>query len=364
MTLRNENGTVTIGRFGSPPTAWSRLGCPSSSGADSDHDFITDAQENCVARYYHPVLILHEQDGERGWPSSVEWFLSRSRLLFSQCDDSPEVVLQSASNQTALVNVEHQRRDCDSGRVLGTVRSDQKTMRSDGAWFSLDPSDSALRGLAPSDGQRVPVYTHIYPNIFGGVNIQYWYFFPYNGTTFWHEGDWEHITVTLNENLEPYWVWYYHHTSKTRVLWSSTTRYINGTGEHPLVYIAEQSHASYESDRACDDGGLNLPFLEGFDECPNEHALWWSEPPGEPLNQVVYLEGGVINLGERGSETFDWERFGGTWGSESGNSAPTDIKKPDNPEAPLFKEDENWLLEAAPFRLSSASAVVRRQARR
>lgn len=373
-TMSSEGGTATIGRFGPRPSAWESFGCSSDPGVDSDRDFISDMQEICIARYYHPVLILHEREDRLGWPSSVEYFLSGSRLLFTntafvgpgnliriRCQE--ETVLQNAGNQTALVNAERQVLDCTESppQVVGTVRSDQKTpvkipttnipttLATLRAEFAIDPSGDVLHGLLPGEG-GASIYTHVYPNVFGGVNIQYWYFFPYNGTLYWHEGDWEHITLRLDQNLEPVGAWYHHHNDKTWVDRGAMSFYRNLTGLHPFVYIAEQSHASYWSDGACDDGGvLNT------DKCPNNLALWWfPDQLGAPTDRAVYLGGGLRNLGERGFEAFVWERFGGPWGLESGAPPIPGTSASPNPHAPLFKDDDTWLDEAAPFWLSRA----------
>jgi hypothetical protein len=282
---------------------------------------IPDADEACLAKRYAPVLILHEKVGARGWPSSAEWFVLGSKK---------EAV-----------------RKLETREVID---------------YQLTPATYVLQGISPSGNQPEdpPIYTHVYPNLLGGVNIQYWYFFPYNGTEVWHHGDWEHVNLRLNHSLELDGVTFYHHSDRTWRDRMFLEIYQDYMGEHVVIHIAEASHASYPTDASCEQGGAF-----GSDSCPDGLARTWLPHkndgvllPGSIMHPRLvnyalpkiyeyqpYRSGGLQDLGERGFEAYDWEKFEGRWGSHYGtflghSSLP--------PRGPLFKDDDIWLEQATP----------------
>lgn len=326
-----QNNSMQTQPAGPPSASWSGLGCVLGPRQDSDHDSIADHLEECVARYFAPILILHEEEDRLGWPSSAEWFW----------DNSYEIPGYFAV-------------DMDKYGYRGLRLVHDTTP-------SLHPGEMALHGMSPGNNhEQPPVYYHVYPNVFGGVSIQYWYFFPYNGTALWHWGDWEHVTLRLDAGLELDGVSYYHHKFKSWTNKSDVHVYEDHIGEHPFVYVAERSHASYPTDHRCDTGGVL-----GLDECDNDDALWWLPymdgywvPFGDlmtarstsgsiplPSLDKVYIGRGLKNLGERGFENFDWECFEGRWGSRWGSKIPF-IGETESPVGPLWKSDRQWLEDA------------------
>ncbi|MEM7124961.1 MAG: discoidin domain-containing protein [Chloroflexota bacterium] len=367
-------------------SSWRSVNCTSSTGQDSDADRISDEQEKCLAEYYHPILYLHEARGKKGWPSSADWFLERAQLFFDEYAMMPvweedwqgryidhyrpvrckqTLLLNNASDFAALSNKDYYWSKCPTGgKDWRHYNSGIQTKRTyPGGWFATYPSEQAHYGISPNkngDWTPPPMYTHVYPNIFGGVNIQYWYFFPYNGTQLWHEGDWEHINMILSRNLDPIGITFYFH-GEHKFKPASELRFIGQsiggvhTGSHPQVYIAEESHASYWSDKACEDGGFKLfGIFNGQDECPDSRRQIWSPLPLSPVSENSY-GGGLFNLGEHNYEAFEWARYGGLWGGRFGYkgvdgfiaSAFTSTTSP--PSGPMFKGEHNWLAAAALF---------------
>jgi hypothetical protein len=376
-----------------PPAelAWIKLGCPGKVDHDSDADLISDQQETCLANYYSPVLILHqrEEGASAYWPSSAEFFLSGATLGFdaiyraynSQNQEyfptvrfgvvnldgytdadwetysdlvMSEVLCFTGSPPKAacpadLGPVNHNRLcyttniSCSDASVWSDVKNDK---------FYLFPDESTKRGIVPSDNQeRPPIYTHVYPNSSGGINIQYWYFFPYNGTELWHQGDWEHITLKLDQNLDLKGGWYSQHGDEIWRDYEKKEMTVNPDalyGLHPEIYIARDSHASYWTDHACDKGGA---FKK--DECPEGIAWSWFPYPGEASRlrpRPLYSGGGLKNLGERDFEHFLWARYGGHWGSQWGGFFILFFSwQGEPPPGPLFQGDDRWLKEAAQF---------------
>jgi hypothetical protein len=91
-----------------------------------------------------------------------------------------------------------------------------------------------------------PCYAHVVSTR-RGTEIQYWFFYPYNGNIapglhFAHEGDWEHITVRLEPSNEAASDVFYaaHEGGK----WYPAHRVLNHSGR-PVVYSARYTHASY-----------------------------------------------------------------------------------------------------------------------
>lgn len=89
-----------------------------------------------------------------------------------------------------------------------------------------------------------------------GKYVTYWFFYPYNlfhvespftGTSIpaqKHEGDWESISIQLDSNDTPVYVFFSQHHAGEFVLWSLVDKY---EGTHPKVYSAKGSHGSFPS---------------------------------------------------------------------------------------------------------------------
>ncbi len=136
------------------------------------------------------------------------------------------------------------------------------------SWFWLEfqfANDQARHAGAPI-GQR-PLYYHVYSED-GYYYVQYWYWLNFNDirnqtqNSVWHQGDWEHITIQLNHeqgtsNFTPDKVNLYQHEgghtkNVTEGKWSSNHNSVSNvqtgyssTYEHPVIFIASNSHASY-----------------------------------------------------------------------------------------------------------------------
>ncbi len=79
------------------------------------------------------------------------------------------------------------------------------------------------------------------------IAIQYWFCYYFDDWANCHEGDWEGICLFLrgkDEGYQPLGAAYYTHENGMRRRWADVERSIAG-GDHPLVYVAAGSHASY-----------------------------------------------------------------------------------------------------------------------
>jgi len=132
--------------------------------------------------------------------------------------------------------------------------------------FKLNFDDYIRHAGAPI-GQRL-LYYHVYRD-YGYYYLQYWYFFTMNDLRYhnqtkkktWHEGDWEHVSIALEENdgnYKPVAVNFYIHSGGQTVYpfncwWSSSNALsysgiqqgYDGDHTHLHIWLAANSHSSY-----------------------------------------------------------------------------------------------------------------------
>ena len=201
------------------------------SAGDQDHDGLSDALEATLAARFAPVVILHPEEGNR--PASIPWLLAHF--------GSPAAA---------------------QGGLPAALRPG-----------SGDPRDWVT-------------YVHVYPRTDGDINVQYWFFYPFNRSApfFDHDADWEHVTVLVTPRGSPVGVFFAQHGNCSPGVflgWSEVRK----DGEHPIVLSARGTHASYP-----DQGSVgwldSVSACERVDGCPD--PVWRT---GEA--------GGLMNVGER-----------------------------------------------------------------
>ena len=302
-------------------------GCP-VRGSNGDGDAIDDGVEQCLLERYAPVAFLPlNKDWTR--PANVDWFLARSTLRFhhNNCPDCS--IIPSGPGQAALGQQSHQHRGGFLCRHSGTRYPSGSGDPVPGQQFFLqvlDDRDHAGPGN-PADWR---VYGHVYRNVLGGIDVQYWLFFAYNDNFagFNHEGDWESVAVRLRGDGSVESAFYCEHGNCHRKEPWQVGWY---RGTHPQVWIADGSHAAYESEAECD----RLLFSEGGpDSCETSDDFRWFTWAGGRGNERGLQGGGVTNLGERGLplDGQAFLHFNGRWG-EIGVSDDTS-----GPIGPAYKD--------------------------
>lgn len=188
--------------------------------------------------YKYAPRLVHDGD-ENYHMASAEWFLNRSKLmdytddcdlLDEDCTDPPDVICELASDCASLTNSEYRWNDnIRLNRLYDAVRFGER--------------DSAKTYV---NVQRA--YYQNFPAINDYIEIQYWFFYPWNGdqgfgSNALHEGDWEHVKVIVG------------YDGQLKKLWASS----HGDGEaynpddvekengHPIFYVANESHAIYHN---------------------------------------------------------------------------------------------------------------------
>lgn len=150
----------------------------------------------------------------------------------------------------------------------------------------------------------------------GRIVLEYWYFYTYN---FWsllyppsgfawqaHEGDWEVVTVILDEEQSPVEVAYSQHCTGERRAWADVQKQ---GGTHPVAYVAAGSHANLFAP------GVHPISLACY---PPSIRQILQQNGITPLDFLV-LPAPALGPGTTGIQLIHdnsprWLRFPGTWG--------------------------------------------------
>ena len=200
----------------------------------------------------------------------------------------------------------------------------------------LRPKDDYIDiGDEPTDerpiGDSGAIYYEVVPKR-NRLQLVYWWFFRYNESPVWsrfncraglaiaeatcfdHEGDWEGVTVTLDKETErPRSVTYYGHGwPGYRFAWKVLEGVGSTSGNHPHVYVAFGSHASYPV--SCDLPGLRCKqfiyerYGQVLPDGRHDGAVTWfgNEKCDECVQPLP-----VVGRGEPAS----WNRYAVRWGA-------------------------------------------------
>jgi len=232
---------------------------------DQDRDGLPDSLEERLAARYAPAVVL--APGERNRPASTRWLLARVA--------PPGIAANDASHALLAGQL----------RLGGTEFSDEVRAGSN------DPRDWVT-------------YVHVYPRVDGGINVQYWFFYPYNKAPLFfgnHEGDWEHITVELAPGGSPRAVYFSEHSNNNPGVYRSWEQ-VRRVGDHPIVLSARGTHASYPDQ-------TSVAWFDNVSQCRAVEAC-------QDLVWRTWEAGGLVNVGERGAALVDGEElaYAGRWG--------------------------------------------------
>ena len=332
-------------RFG-PCADWPRT-------TDADGDGLDDNHERCVIEANAPIFNFHVAgnleerwplspipwaDHEIHWPVNVDYFLERTELWFSHpfCGDH-QVSSRGQLDQSTLTEATDEKLDhhANLDHTITCMPNGHVARPTDVTWdfehstdvgwdedqhYYLSVNDSDHIGAPPAFWK---VYSHVYPNDFGGVDVQYWLIFawddghlgdpPLGGN---HQGDWEGITVrryggtgAVKEVVMG------GHGIQHRFERTGVERWFpnNTDGQHPHVWVAEGSHAMYPSEQACDDeeifqvGPIGVgPGCEGgFYQWRTWERLvgFWDHPA------TLDATGEIVNVGEVDQRTNGTDRL-------------------------------------------------------
>jgi hypothetical protein len=257
--------------------------------------------EQQLADRYAPIAALAEQKkpcekGEAWSPTTVDIVL-----------DNPEVTLRGPAEGSPVV-----KRAPTAADLFGK-----------GKGYFLDFPGNPLRPGCKyeRDGKRFdrgrpPItYAHIVaepgdPRRFGDpgrLALQYWFFYYFNDFNDKHEADWEGIQLVFEAasarealRTEPDSIGYAQHEGGERAAWGSDD--LEKVGNHPVVYSAAGSHASYYSSALW----LGTSASEGFG-CDDTRGPSHQQPLGAVLVP--------IHVNSK-SDAAAWLAFEGRWGEK------------------------------------------------
>lgn len=250
-------------------------GPPALLDGDQDGDGLSNTEEDALSRQFAPVVILDAEDTHR--PASIEWLLARTEFFRV----TPKAVLAGAAELVASTT---------ASRLPESTQAGSKDRRN---WIT---------------------YVHVHPRADGGVNVQYWFFYPFsNGPLFFdHDSDWEHLTFELDPQRKARGVHLAQHENDHPGRFHAWSELTTLSGQ-PVFYSAGGTHATYARP---------------------EHVAWFERTPScrDPSRCETQLwktweEGGLQNLGERGQPRRPNPALlhRGRWGSSGllpGTSAP------------------------------------------
>lgn len=205
---------------------------------------------------YAPRVVFHPN--EPFFACSAEWFLPQTCLQKMGGDDSTPS--KDCPSQT------------DLGRVCPSTDVPGNTLSTLSKCSYIDIPAANMTVVAPGNlfGKNGTVAARCYVHVLGYadkdyIDLQYLFFEAFNGGAYarfeatwfgWdslvyagpkgsHQGDWEHITVRITKLGKFIGAFYAQHSHG---LWlsSSDISFVPGT-EHPVVYVAWSTHASYGS---------------------------------------------------------------------------------------------------------------------
>jgi len=242
-------------------------------------------EEARLARHFAPALAIAPDDQT---PRPIEAFLDRAELVYR---DGDHVAQESRVDVARLAAL---RGNPEAYLKLPPATDDRLAQQR--LYEEVVAGDTSGR-------YGVTAYARVHcAATTAGMGeftvLQYWLFYLYNNASNMHEGDWELVQIVLGADRRPLYAAYAQHNTYSWRHWDEVLLYSRETspdddpGEHPRVYVARGSHASY------------------FQYAPNGYGGDMVADARELLIPTIRLLPGTPNE-EPG---FGWLRFAGRWG--------------------------------------------------
>jgi len=199
------------------------LGAPVAAHADEEGVSPTE-----MLAKYEPVTVLDAREQFR--PSAVDPFITGS-VLERQTSGGWEAIDTSPSPDRLPV-------DDDSVRLNVAGCTSATGVASVACYAGMSSGPSVVYGRDHMEhGTRVLQYWYFYPDDFWSLQYP-----PSNLIWQAHEGDWEVVTIVLDEAGTPQEVAYSRHCNGIRRAWDAVPKW-PGTS-HPIDYVAIGSHSN------------------------------------------------------------------------------------------------------------------------
>jgi uncharacterized protein YneR len=247
---------------------------------DADHDGIDDDREERLAMRFAPIVYHHPK--EQYWPTTVSAFLELADLWFYDDACEPDYHSHVGRVTGATIGTFTHSPSCDSPQQVSSGGTRSKAKQHTYYLDDVSPGDrSGYR--SPSDRTT---YVHAYQNNLGGVTLQYWRVYAYNGLLPHHGGDWEGFHLVLDSLDRP-----------------TVIRLVGHTKLEPLAPAAFKWEL--------DDGGEHLRIFSHL----GGHT---SEANGDTtgVRHETWRVGNLVNLGEKTRPRAGQEHivYSGLWG--------------------------------------------------
>jgi hypothetical protein len=283
--------------------------CDSRGASDGDHDGLADGCEDALAQRFAPIVI-HSTD-ESNFPTNVDVFLRETSLAFhdESCGRAKDTVIERAPTEADLTQRAADVR-CGGDRVAS---AGSRSRGKHETFFLADVPREDRRGSA--DSRDWTTYVHAYPNVLGGVTLQYWRFYAYNDAFNNHGGDWEGIHVVLDPHASVASVRLLQHGSSDDL----APPRLEWFGSHVIVYSEGGGHASRASGAGIVARHCDLePCVVSLED---RGSYVWQEtwrggrvrwPDGRATEG-----GGLVNMGEKSAPLNGqlFVQYSGLWGS-------------------------------------------------
>ncbi|NOX91141.1 MAG: hypothetical protein GXP18_01425 [Gammaproteobacteria bacterium] len=175
-------------------------------------------------------------------------------------------------------------------------------LRSSSNYLDFSPIWAGITTTVSSGYKSLSLNPTVYFRVFrdsgeqNPIAVQYWFFYFYNDWLNDHPGDWESITVFLNDSAQPVEVAYSTHSEARRYSWSNV-EVVNST--HPNVYVSNGGHGSYY------ESGNTL-YTIAYDNHMGDKEVLSFGGSGYSL----------VNLGNLEQTNNSWVWFEGRWGDQ------------------------------------------------
>ena len=293
----------------------------------------TSAEWQRVFEKFAPEVLLHPD--EDNFPSSVDWYLQRVAAIKHDRHGNASTLKPPMTSQQ-LKNFIHPNNAKskiplweNEGLHFSDTYLPSGSCDSIGYQFYDHKVRKGQKGAVESENPP-PVYVRKILNEFGTYDLQYWFFYPFNGAHYGfadHVGDWEHISIRLNADRSD-WVALFtssHENKDPRKQWHPKAVVQSTDGQHPTIYSSWHSHACGVVAGVYNVGGV-------VDDKFGKGKSWktWKnvieiEPPfrDPPLNHQY------------------WTCFNGRWGQRISLTVPS-------PTGPMLKDQFVWGDEKGP----------------
>jgi hypothetical protein len=278
----------------------------SATGAEG----ASPADEN-LARAYAPILMLRAQEDlsdpcktteeQYSPPTRVEAVLGNPKVTLIHRVNDEDVAVKTAPTAADVAGL-------GDNYYLDLPRD----TLSPGCNYAKDYAELRSEGRAPAI-----TYAHIAREAgHEGLVVQYWFFYYFNQFNDIHEGDWEGMQIAFDANSPaealdegPSEIALFQHGGGERAEWDDVR--MQKEGDHPIVYGAAGSHATFYDDAIYIENGKAGSGVG----CDNT-----SEPLTRTEPQPI-----VVPTHARPGTEFQWLTYVGHWGQrEKGfNNGPT-----------------------------------------